>query len=328
MTEEPVRRRQAAFVCAAAALAVVALEFVPFVAFLFPVPLFVLLFRGGKGPYLASVACAFALATAVSVAMAFAVPVGADVIARVGVSSILLHAAGPALFILPLAWLGAPSVGRYHRRLAIAALTAGCGGVGFFALTGATAELAAQVRSVTDAMLPALRELVPEGFERDSFTALFSPDVFFDHVWGAFLSGILPSLIALYGISFVLASRVSRTGKARFARFSADAVLFYPLVLGMCGIVGARLIGSRPIETVSWNLTLGAGLFFAAEGYGVLLAVFDRLRLAPALRGLLVFATFAGLASTGLIPYAAGSLAVLGVIDLFVPIRPRLSQRQ
>jgi len=324
VTEAPVRRRQAAFVCVAAALAVVALEFAPFVAFLFPVPLFVLLFRGGKGPYLAAVALAFALATAVSAAMAAAAPA----VAQVGISPILLHAAGPALFILPLAWLGAPSVGRYHRRLALAALTAGCGGVGFFALTGATTELAAQVRSVTDSMLPALRELVPEGFERDSFTALFSPDAFFDHVWGAFLSGILPSLIVLYGISFVLASRVSRTGKARFARFSADAALFYPLVLGMCGIVVARLIGSRPIETVSWNLTIGAGLFFAAEGYGVLLAVFDRVRLAPALRGLLGLVAFAGLASTGSIPYAAGALAVLGVIDLFVPIRPRLSQRQ
>jgi hypothetical protein len=271
VTEAPVRRRQAAFVCVAAALAVVALEFAPFVAFLFRFPFSSSFFGAERG----------------RISPRSRSPLPGDGGFRrdggdrarsgsVGISPILLHAAGPALFILPLAWLGAPSVGRYHRRLAIAALTAGCGGVGFFALTRATAELAAQVRSVTDAMLPALRELVPEGFERDSFTALFSPDVFFDHVWGAFLSGILPSLIALYGISFVLASRVSRTGKARFARFSADAAFFIPC-LGDVRDRGRRLIGSRPIETVSWNLTIGAA-FSSRRGIRGASRGFDRVR--------------------------------------------------
>lgn len=308
-----------------ALIAIACLQWLPAFSFFFAVPLFVLYFLYGERYFAFSVAftcCASVLVTVLTM-LAFREPLDAK--------SLVAACSGAVFFLLPSLFAACPRKLRVRYRLTLAGLVCVAAWAMFMmnaevrnALTGFMKDISAETSKLLCANLP-------EGFEADRIRLQFSPDALYAMISDLLLFSVGPTCVLMYAADFVIARffvrRITRYAMPpwRISGFYNDFAVFVPLVAGMCGIMIAKLLDNKALAVLSWNAALIAGLFFIAQGAGILAAFIRHLalrrRMSP-FAGILLLCVFFFLGGWFILILA---LLIAGVAELFVPIRARLN---
>lgn len=312
-------------VAVAALATVTCLHLLPVLSFFFAVPLFVLYFTQESRAFVLSTLFIFVLNALVTFA-AQSIG-GGPTLANFGYA-----VAGSVFFILPVFAALVPGV-RLRYRVSIAGLLASLSWTVFVLASGSVPELAATVRGLSDETLNMLYQMIPEGYERASVQASITPDGFYRMLSSFLLYCVAPAGIVLYSLDCRLALLIVCRGRRRchpafrVAFFSVEPVLFAPLVLGMAGIMIGKLAGNAALSVLSWNLALSAGLFFVVQGAGILFFFLGVLRRKTGLRALPVaLIAFILFLPGGWLFFFTG-LLIVGVVELFVPLRARFDNK-
>ncbi len=307
-----------------AGLAVVAcIHWLPVLSFFFSVPLFVLYFVRERKIFAISVLTAFVLDSLVSV---FTAAWGGSPVTLSILASAIF---GSGFFILPVLFMMTGSKVRLRYRLALAGIIATFSWILFFMVTDAGVSLERMMRELSTSSAEMLYEMIPEGFERATFMAQLTPDRLFTFVRDILLFSVLPICILMYAVSCRFAASLVRMfRKDRFPLFRStlffnDFFLFYPLIIGMCGIMVGKMTEIRLVSIISWNVTLAAGLFFIFQGFGILHFFIQLMQKKTRSRFFIFFLfTTILLLLNGWMVFL-GCLLVAGVVELFVPLRAR-----
>jgi hypothetical protein len=310
-----------------ALIAIACLQWLPAFSFFFAVPLFVLYFLYGERYFAYSVAFTFCSSILVSVLtmIVFREPLDAG--------SIVSACAGSGFFLLPSLFVLGPRTLRVRYRIVLAGLACAAAWALFVmnaevrnALTGFMKDISSETSKLLCANLP-------DGFEADQLRVQFSPDALYTMISDLLLFTVIPTCVLMYAVDFMIARFVARKISRysvpawRISAFYADFAVFIPLVVGMCGIMLARLLDNKVLAVLSWNAALVAGIFFLAQGTGILdayLQYLARIRRISPLGTILFLAIFFFLGGWIFLVLV---LLIAGVVELFVPIRARFSDK-
>ncbi len=311
-------------VAAASALASVAMmRLVPALAFLFAVPLFFTLFRFGKR--------AFAISVALSLVLDFAAGMVLRAVAggRPDAASIPVMLAGSAFFTLPLLALALPERVRLRYRVALAGILTSTLWISFLFATASQSVVTDLLRATADEVSNAFKPYIPQGYDGALLGIRFSPESVYDMFLKVTLYTSFPLPVIAFTLNAAIARRVSDAMRGMGARavdlafFRVDPFLFYPFAAGMCGIMAAKLFAVEALAILSWNATLLSGFYFLLQGMGIFRfmgAVLSRkARMARFFAFLLIVLAIFG----GFLPHFAVLLTIVGVLELFVPMRAR-----
>jgi hypothetical protein len=313
-------------VLSTAVMTVIALHWVPVLSFFFAVPLFVLYFTTRKDIYAFSVYFTFVLDFAISVLL-----LGFQKIPLLP-STILSASMGSAFFILPLILMVFPVKMRISFRITLAGIISASAWALFFFSTNAGKSLTNILRELTDSTSGAMYAMIPEGYERSIFMARFSPDYFYQLMLNIVSFSVVPVLVSVYALGcrtavwFVRLKNKTSVSLFRVSSFYVDYQLFYPLVLGMIGIMAGHFSGNKAVLVISWNIALTAGLFFVLQGIGILSFFTNRLQAKAGIKALTIVILFVFVLFGGW-PYFFGGLLIAGVVELFVPLRARFDNK-
>jgi len=308
---------------ASAVAAVVCMRLVPVLAFFYAAPLFFALFRRGKRAFVFSIAIACALDALVGVMFLAFAP------SQSGSSPFMGVAAGSVFFLIPLLTVLLPANVRLRYRVALAGVATSLLWLAFIALTNSASAVTGVIRETANELSAAFKPYLPEGYDGAVLGIKFSPDAVYAMLLNVLLYSALPIPVIMVSIDAALGARFGsgRGGAGNrltdLSRFVADGFLFVPFAGGMCGIIAGKLFAARALTIVSWNVALVTGFYFFLQGAGIL-AFFNglltrRRRLMRIWSFLLIFLVIL----YGFLPYLAVLLLIVGVVELFVPLRAR-----
>jgi hypothetical protein len=311
-------------VAAASALASVSMmRLVPALAFLFAVPLFFAFFRFGKRAFAISVALSFILDFAAGTVL------GAIAGGQFSRASIPVMLAGSAFFTFPLLTLALPERIRARYRVALVGILTSTLWIAFLFATGNQSVVTDFLRATADEVSEAFKPYIPSGYDGALLGIRFSPESVYDMLLKVTLYTAFPMPVIAFTLNAAIARRVSDAMRGigpsavDLAFFRVDPFLFYPFAAGLCGIMAAKLFDLSALAILSWNVTLLSGFYFLLQGLGIFRfmgAVLSRkARMARFFAFLfIVLAIFAGF-----LPHFAVLLTIVGVLELFVPMRAR-----
>jgi hypothetical protein len=299
------------------------LQLLPMLSLLYSVPLFVVFFRHRRSDFALSVV----LACILDIALGFFLLALHRLSA--GVSSISSAFAGSLFFILPLLAMLLPDTVRLRYRVALAGLLTAAFWSFYIFSSGSSAVITDMVHEMAREVSAMLVPYIPGGYEGAVLGVTFAPDALYDMMITVLLYSVLPTPVIMFTLCAAIASRVSsRPGKdaARFSlleRFYADPLLFFPLVGGMCAIMAGTIFDSRMLLVVAWNVSLTAGFYFLLQGLGVSFFLIRLIQRKIRFIRFWFFLMFFLVAMNGFLPHIALLLLIVGVLELFVPIRLR-----
>ena len=306
-----------------ALITVTCLHFLPVLFLFFSVPLVILYFRANTYTYLFSVFFTFILSVFFSVItiLPLKLPFNFD--------TVLLHVFGSSIFILPLFCLVLPEKVRFRYRIALAGMLSSIFWAFLFLYSEAGPLLIELLRNLSNQTADLLYSMLPEGFDRTTFMVQTNPDFLFSRFLDSLMFTIMPGFIGMFAfgcfIGVFIASKIrgSVVTLLNLRLFFNDFFMFYPLVGGMVGVIGGRILDSRLITVVSWNIGLSAGMFFILQGAGLLRFFMSLLRKKTGKRHFLGFLLFVILLAFNGWLFFLGGLLIAGVVELFIPLRKR-----
>jgi hypothetical protein len=237
--------------------------------------------------------------------------------------------AASGFMLVPLLVVAFPGTLKLRFRVLIAALLTSLSWVWLFLATPEGKVLDGLIRELSTELSVMLTNSLPEGYDRDIALSSFSQD----GVYGSFRDALLYSFFTGTFCLFASAAWIARSLVARFGKravapfrvvfFSAEPFFFFPLVIGMCGVIADRFAPSPVLSAVSWNLVLSSGFFFVLQGMGILSVTIAWLR---ARMGVPTILLALGIVVVCLLAWGLliGLLLVAGVVELFVPLRARM----
>ena len=308
---------------ASAVAAVVCMRLVPVLAFFYAVPLFFALFRCGKRAFAFSVAIACALDALAGVLFFALSP------AQPGSSPFLGVFAGSAFFLLPLLLVFLPASVRLRYRVALAGVATSLLWLAFIALTGSESAVTGLIRETATELSAAFKPYLPEGYDGAVLGIRFSPDAVYAMLLNVLLYSALPIPVIMVSIDAAFGARLGagKDGEGKrltdLSRFTADGFLFVPFAGGMCGIIAGKLLAARALTVVSWNVALVTGFYFFLQGAGILAFFNGLLTRRRRLMRVWSFLLIVLVILYGFLPYLAVLLLIVGVVELFVPLRAR-----
>jgi hypothetical protein len=308
-------------------ITVVCIHWLPLLGLFFSVPLLIVFFTNNKKTYSLAVLFAFFLDCALSFVF-FAVQGF-----KTDSETFFLGLAQSSFIILPLLTLALPIKLQNRYRVALSGVIAALAWFFFFINTGLGNELTKLMSDVSTETSQMLSSMVSEGFDRTSFGFLIDPERLASFMLQVLSCSVVPLCIAVYALGYVIGSFFSRRGGSGMSlRFKAssfynDYAMFIPLVFGMCGIIAVKFLDAKGLNPLFWNIFLTAGLFFLMQGYGIASFFMDRLRLriGPFWSLLIFFGIFVFAVNFAAI--FIGALLIVGVVELFVPLRARFNDK-
>ena len=311
------------FCCLAALVTVSAMQWIPVLSMFFAVPLFVVYYSYGKGSFVFTTLFSFIAGVASSL-VAFLLK---GSLPDQGFTGALVAASG--FMLVPLLVVAFPGTLKLRFRVLLAALVSSLAWAWLFLATPEGKVLDGLIREFSSELSGMLANGLPEGYDKDIAASSFSPDGVYGSFREALLYTFFTGTFCLYAsAAWIARSLVARFGKRgvrpfRVAYFSVEPFFFFPLVIGMCGAIANRFSPSPVLSAVSWNLALSSGFFFALQGMGILSVTLAWLR---ARKGVPMALLIAGLVVICLVGwvYLIGLLLVAGVVELFVPLRARM----
>lgn len=311
----------------AASLSTVALlQWIPLFSFFFSIPLFLLYFLGDKKRVLITIGVTLIINALVSVLMM--------IFSKITVNSEVLFISllSSAFFILPLLCLYLPDKIRFRYKIGCAGLLLAVSWTLFFMYTDAGKELTTLLHELSDKTTNILYSMVKEGFERTAFRTEFSPEMLYSILLKTLLFSILPVCISMYAISCKLALSLVRKAQKKIdlplfkvVTFYNDFVLFLPLIFGMAGIIFGKFFDNFYMTVIYWNLTLGIGLYYVLQGFGIFFFFMHKLRVKTGIHPIIGYIFMLAMFLFNVLPYFLGCLLIVGVVELFVPLRMRFN---
>lgn len=310
-----------------ASLATVALlQWIPLFSFFFSIPLFILYFLGDKKRVLIAICITFIINALVSIIMMLFSKI------NVNLEVLLTSLLSSAFFILPLFCLYMPDKIRFRYKIGCAGLLVAVSWTLFFMYTDAGKELTTLLHELSDKTTNILYLMVKDGFERTAFRAEFSPEMFYLILFKTLLFSILPVCISMYAISCKIALSIVRKTQKKIilplfavVSFYNDFVLFLPLIFGMAGIIFGKFFDNFYMTVMYWNLTLGIGLYYVLQGFGIFFFFLHKLRSKTGLHPIIGYIFILAMFLFNVLPYFLGCLLIAGVVELFVPLRMRFN---
>lgn len=309
----------------ASATVVACLQVLPVLAFFYSVPFFLMFFSYEKKAFGYTVVFSCVL-NAISAALLLAIsPIGLA-------SGVIVNiVAGSALFILPLLVLIAPFTCRLRYRVAIAGMLTSVLWVLFVYASSSDAVITGMLRESSKEVSAMLVPYIPSGYEGAVLGMQLSPEALYEMMLSVLLNSVLPIPVVMFTLCAAIGSRLS-SGKRKvinrltdISRYYADPFLFFPFAAAMCGIIAGKLSETKGLSIVSWNVALASGFYFFLQGAGILSFFVKMLRGKFRLIRFWFFITCTIVFLNGFLPQFAMLLLIVGVVELFVPLRARFT---
>ena len=245
----------------------------------------------------------------------------------------LLIAFQSGFILLPLLCMLFPGKLRIRYRLFIAGSISALAWCYLFLSTEMGKMLTDAMHSIIDDSLPMLYSMASEGAERTALQEQMSSEKLYTMMMQGLSYSVLPLCVMLYSVGALIASSIAGLmTRSRWYRFNAslfynDYFVFLPLILGMCGIIASRFLQIGKLDILFWNVFISASLFFLVQGYGILVFFLNRMknRIGRVMFPFLLLAFFLLIMNGWII--LVGALLILGVVELFVPLRSRFNNK-
>ncbi len=299
------------------------MRLVPALAFFFAVPLFFAFFRFGKRAFAISIALAFVFDCAAGAI------IGAIAGGELDAASFSATAAGSAFLTLPLLALLLPDRIRLCYRVALAGILTSTLWVAFLFATGTQSVVTDMLRATAGEVSAAFKPYFPPGYDGALLGIRFSPDSVYEMLLRVTLYTAFPLPVIAFTLNAAIATRVSDAIRGigssglDLAFFRVDTFLFYPFVSGLCGIMAGKIFDVRALAILSWNLTLLSGFYFLLQGMGIFRFMGAILARKARMARFFAFLLFVLAIFGGFMPHLAVLLTIVGVLELFVPMRAR-----
>jgi len=311
----------------ASLITVVCIHWLPLFVLFFTVPLFIVFFIKGKQVFSLTVLVSFILDCIVTIFLSIIQG------SKLNFSDGLVIVFQSGFILLPLLCMLFPETVRIRYRLFAAGAISALAWFFLFLSTDMGKILTDAMRTVINDSAPVLYSMVPEGVERTALQEQMSPDRLYGMIMQVLSYSVLPLCVLLYSVGALVSSLISgmmtRSRKYRFnvSCFYIEYFVFLPLIFGMCGIIASRFFQLGKLDILFWNVFISAGLFFLLQGYGILIFFLNRMksRIGRFLFPLFLL-TFFLLIMNGWI-FVTGALLILGVVELFVPLRSRFNNK-
>jgi hypothetical protein len=315
--------RKVGVIVLSAVVSVASIRWLPFLAVLFAVPLFVVYFTADRRTFVLSVVATvcFDLAmTCVELLVS-----GKNLAGQFFAVSLLQS----VFLFLPMLCLLIPFRLRMRYRLLLAGASSAFLWLFFVVGTSAGSNVLSLMRDISDETAKVLYGMVPEGFERTEFMARFDSKKLYDLTLKVLSCSFIGICFALYSFACSVASGIAalvkRSKKIAFhpSLFYNDEALFIPLVSAMVCVIVGRFMDTGILDAVAWNVLFISGLFFILQGYAVLVFFIELLR--ARMRRSFYYFMMAALflfAIEGW-PVLLCVFFIVGVVELFVPLRAR-----
>ena len=311
----------------ASLITVVCIHWLPLFVLFFTVPLFIVFFIKGKQVFSLTVLVSFILDCIVTIFLSIIQG------SKLNFSDGLVIVFQSGFILLPLLCMLFPETIRIRYRLFAAGAISAVAWCFLFTSTDLGKMMTDAMHSVINDSAPILYSMVPEGVERTSFQKQMSPDNMYSTMMQVLSYSVLPLCVCLYAVGALVSSFIAgimtRSRRYRFyvSFFYVEYFMFFPLIFGMCGIIASRFFQIGKLDIVFWNVFISAGLFFALQGYGIMFFFLNRMksRMGRVLFPLLLL-TFCLFTIDGLIIVSC-ALLILGVVELFVPLRSRFNNK-
>lgn len=307
---------------AAAAVAVSILHWFPFLSLLFAAPLFFLRFRFGNRFFLVSLPAVILLDSLVTVAT-----LGAT--GSLNVEAWAFSAFGTALLAFPLVVMALPFIRRDEYRLAVSALISACTWV----LLATVTPIGTEIDNFLKAFSSETAVFFAEALKEIPESSLIIERLNADTLYGLARKTVAWSVFPAPFIAYAAAWRTGRLfaslfGHGRVRPFSLERYqtgfpFFIVLVSGMLGVIADRFISNSWLETISWNAVIGAGFPLMLQGYGIFRFTVRRLTQRGKRPFLWVGPLVVLIVLTNAWLFLFCALMILGVVELFVPLRLR-----
>jgi len=312
----------------ASVITVVCIHWLPFFVLLFTVPLFIMYFLKGKQVFGLAVLVSFLLDCIVTITLLILQG------SKLGFSNIFIVVFQSGSILLPLLCMLFPGTVRIRYRLFLAGAISTLAWCYLFICTDMGKLLTGAMRSVIDDSVPMLYSMVPEGVERTALQEQMSPEKLYTMMMQGLSYSVLPLCVILYSAGALVASLIAglmkRSHEYRFtvSGFYVEYFVFLPLMFGMCGIIALHFVQAGKLDILFWNVFISAGFFFLVQGYGILIFFLNRMknRFGRILFPLFLLSFFL-LIMNGWI-FITGALLILGVVELFVPLRSRFNNNK
>jgi len=311
----------------ASLITVVCIHWLPLFVLFFTVPLFIVFFIKGKQVFSLAVLVSFILDCITTIILSIIQG------PKLSFSDGLLVVLQSGFILLPLLCMLFPETVRIRYRLFIAGAISAIAWCFLFVSTDMGKTLTDAMHSVINDSAPMLYSMVPEGVERTTFQEQMSPDKLYAMIMQVLSYSVLPLCVCLYAVGALVSSGITsmikRSRQCRFnvSFFYVEYFVFLPLIFGMCGIIASRFFQIGKLDILFWNVFISAGLFFLLQGYGIMIFFLNRMksRIGRILFPLFLL-TFFLLIMNGWI-IVTGALLILGVVELFVPLRSRFNNK-
>ena len=319
-----IKKHDVPIILLAISVTVFFMQGLPVLSFFFAVPLFIVLFICGEFSFIFSVFLVFFLEAGIVIFQNLKQGIA------ISNPNLLIACCVPGFFILPLLTVPVMKKMRLRYRLTVAGLLSATAWACFFLISGTesfTALLTEFSQSAVDMLSSGLSpEAKTEMMNEISSASLYPM------LRDVVTFSVLPTSIFLYAFDFIIAMRIipkkaDRTLPVfRIIGFYNDSKMAIPLLGGMCGVIAAFVLKNRILTIVSWNIVLSAALFFCVQGWGIFL-FFGRILvqktgmprfLLPI--GILLLFVFIGY------QYLFILLAIVGAVEIFVPLRSRFNK--
>jgi hypothetical protein len=104
-------------------------------------------------------------------------------------------------------------------------------------------------------------------------------------------------------------------------RFHTGFRLIWVFSFSLLGVLGGTVWRILPLEIGAWNILVLCAILYLAQGAGILLYLLSKLAMPPFLRFLAHFLVILALFSPKVNVFALGALALLGIVENWVPFR-------
>jgi hypothetical protein len=311
----------------ASLITVVLIHWLPLFVLFFTVPLFVVYFIKGKEVFSLAVLVTFILDCVTTIVLMSIQGSKPDF------SEGLLIVFQSGFILLPLLCMLFPGTVRIRYRLFAAGALSALAWCFLFLGTSMGKMLTDAMHSEINDAIPLFYSMFPKGPAQTAVQEQISPDKLYDMIMLVLSYSVLPLCVSLYTVgalaSSFIAGMITRTRRYRFyvSFFHVEYFVFLPLIFGMCGIIASRFFQIGKLDILFWNVFISAGLFFLVQGYGIMVFFLNRMKsrsgriLFPLLLLSLVLFMMNGLV------IISAALLILGVMELFVPLRSRFNNK-
>jgi len=308
-------------------ITVACIHWLPLFVLFFTVPLFIVFFLKGKQVFGLSVLVSFIIDCITTVLLSIIQG------SKLNFSDGLLIAFQSGFILLPLLCMLFPETVRIRYRLFVAGAISALAWCFLLLSTKMGKTLTDAMHSIINESLPMLYSMVPEGVERTTLQEQMSPDKLYNVMMQGLSYSVLPLCVCLYTfgalVTSVITGMTKRLRQYRFivSGFYVEYFVFLPLIFGMCGIIASRFFQIGKLDILFWNVFISSGLFFLLQGYGIMVFFLNRMksRIGRILFPLFLFSFFLLIMNGWII--LIGALLILGVVELFVPLRSRFNNK-